>query len=84
MGIDQMRARGEVLFVEQISEFDAAFSEQSRFERGNAAQTPVGIGDGLHEIRFEQAHRREFFGVGGEMAFVFGDIVRGQQNSAPG
>ena len=53
VGVDQVRARGEVLFVEQLGKFDAAFGEESRFERGDAAQTLVGVGDGLYEIRFE-------------------------------
>jgi len=82
VGVDQVRACGEVLFVEQLGEFDAAFGEQSRFERGDATQTPVGVGDGLYEIRFQQADRCEFSGVGGEVAFVFGDIVARQKNCA--
>ena len=84
VGVDQVRACGEVLFVEQLGEFDAAFGEQSRFESGDTTQTPVGVGDGLYEIRFEEAHGREFFGVGGQMVLVFGDVIGGQQNGAAG
>ena len=81
--VDQMRAGVRFVLTEHFSEFQSAFREKSRFEGRDAAKTPVGIGDRLHEIRFEKTRGREFFDIGSEVTLVFSDVVSGQQNSAP-
>ncbi len=75
--------RGFVL-VEALGEFDVALREEGGFERGNALKTPDGVGDGLDEIGFALTDGREIFGVGAEVALVFGCVVARQKNGAAG
>jgi hypothetical protein len=80
--VDQVRTGGGLVLFEQPGEFETAFGEQGHFKNRDAAEAPIGIGDGLHEIGFLVADGREFFGVGGEVALVFGGIVTGEQDGA--
>jgi len=82
MGVDEMRPGGERVLVEQIGEFDAAFGEDSHFDRGDASEAPEGIGDGLHQLALAQADGLIFVAERGEMAFVFGGVPSGEQYSA--
>jgi hypothetical protein len=82
--VDQVRTGGGLVLFEQLSEFEAAFGEQSHFENRDAAETPIGIGDRLHEIGFLVADGRELFRIRREVALVFGGIVTGEQDGAAG
>ena len=51
---------------------------------GDTGETPEGVSDGLHELRFAQTDGLIFVPEGGEVAFVFGGVVGGEQNRAAG
>ena len=68
------------MLLEHIGELDAAFGEERRFESGNAAQTPPGIGDGLNQLALAQANGRELLFERRQMALVFGGVIARKQN----
>ena len=84
VGVDQIGARGEVLFVEELGEFDAAFGEYRGLETGNAGETPESVGDGLDQLALAQADGLIFIVERGKMTLVCVGGVGGQQNGASG
>jgi len=82
--VDQERASGELLFFEQIGEFDAAFGEESHFQSRDTAKAPPGIGDGLDELTFTETDRQKLLLEGVQMALVAGGVIAEQENRAAG
>ncbi len=64
--------------------FCAAAGVDGGFERGDAEETPIGVGDRLHEDRFASGDGFEFFGEAFEVMAVEGGIVRGEEHGASG
>ena len=82
--LDHARAERGIVFVERFGELDVASGEDRRFQRGNAAQSPGSVGDGLDQIGFALTDRLEFVLIGADVALIFGGIVASQENSAAG
>ena len=59
-------------------------SINGEFQSGDAAKTPDGIGDGLHEIGFTLPDRLELPLISVEKALIFGGIVAGEEDGAAG
>ena len=82
VGVDQKRLGFEVVLFKELGEFDAAFGEDGVFESRDAEKTPIGIGDGLHELAFAETDRFIFFLESGEVALVGGGVIGGEQDGA--
>ena len=67
---------------EFLGELGAAASVEGEFESGDAAETPVGIGDRLNELGFADADGLEFADATLDVLFVGGGIVGGKQDGA--
>ena len=57
LDLNQLLANTLLLVGEQFSEFQPAEGKDAHLEGQNASQTPVGIGEGLHESQFLVADR---------------------------
>jgi hypothetical protein len=75
---------GMLLVFEQAGELDATFGVDGHFERGNAAQAPGDIGEGLDQLALFEAGGLQFVFVGGDVALVFGGVVTGEQDGGAG
>ena len=64
--------------------FVAAAGVDRRFERGDAGETPLGVGKGLNEFGFAGRGGSVFFGIGGEVLAVGVGVVGGEEDGAAG
>ena len=69
---------------EFLGELAAAAGIEGEFESGDAAETPIGIGDRLNQLGFADADGLEFADEAINILFVGGGIVGGQQDGAAG
>ena len=79
-----MLADGFVFVSEGTGEFEAADGVDAHFERGNAEETPFGVGERLDEFALVVADGRVVFDELSNVSFIEDGIVAGEQNGPAG
>ena len=81
---DLQAAFGGVEMFESVGEFDSGFGFEREHQVRDTAETPFGVGDGLHQGAFDFVGRPELVTVGGDVFFVEGDVFRSEEDGAAG
>ena len=81
---DEVRLQRGIFGAELIGKLGAAQSVDAHFECEYAIETPGVVGEQLDESAFASAHGPEFFEEIGDVVFVGGGIVGGEQDGAAG
>ena len=82
LGTDEVGANGLVFVCKEVGEFEPAEGVDTHFERGNAQQTPLRVGERLDEGLLRVAYGRVLLHEPGYVLFVESGVFGGQQNGA--
>ncbi len=84
MGLDERGAYGLVLVGEHAGEFEAAEGVDAGFERGDAQQAPLGIGERLDERALGISGRLPLSFAAGGVSGVVSGVLGWQEDGAAG
>jgi hypothetical protein len=84
LGINEVGADGLVFVCKKLGEFEAAESIDARFERRDAEETPLGVGERLNEGLLLIANGFVLLHESGYVLFVKSGVFGGQQDGAAG
>lgn len=82
--LDHGRACRRIVVVKVFCKLNAALGVDGGFERGDALETPCGIGDRLNQLSLYGADGSEIFRVLAEVLFVGGGVFGCEQDGAAG